>query len=221
MLTEPFIFAPLEEGSCQSGRDQVCTFDAHPMLALTAASHAYTRWGCPKARSEASNIKAPPCGAQVGNFSDDEVMEISPGPLTVRFEEAIASAGSPFRIALTGDSDDTELCTLLDHIPHDDTVRTACTCLPESCALRHCCCMAGAASMAKTRARGAEQSELLGPAHLPAVRDHNRHTRCFLQASVSDSNMPYRSTSRICHATCWPLLSQRSDLTSASQVEDI
>ena len=91
------------------------------LLWLHTFAVGYTRWGCPAPRSVSSKLRSPPCGEVSGNFSDADLIEVSPGPLTVRFEEAIASSGSPFRIALTGDGNDASSCTLLDHIPHDDS----------------------------------------------------------------------------------------------------
>jgi hypothetical protein len=50
-------------------------------------------------------------------------VEIQPGPLRVIFEESITHTGAPFRISLSGDGSDDEVCILLDHIPHNDNSR--------------------------------------------------------------------------------------------------
>ena len=52
-------------------------------------------------------------------------MTISPGPLTIVFEESIAHTGAPWRVSLSADGDDdaSKECILLDHIPHDDNAR--------------------------------------------------------------------------------------------------
>ena len=97
-----------------------------PMLALSLLPPlSHSRWGCPPPRSSSTGIKRGfPCGEQTGDFSGTPIV-IRPGPFTVRLEESIAHRGSGWRISLSGESNDTEACVLLDHIPHDDTARTA------------------------------------------------------------------------------------------------
>ena len=96
------------------------------MLALSLLPPlSHSRWGCPPPRSSSTGIKRGfPCGEQTGDFSGTPIV-IRPGPFTVRLEESIAHRGSGWRISLSGESNDTEACVLLDHIPHDDTARTA------------------------------------------------------------------------------------------------
>ena len=93
---------------------------------LASVALGETRFGCPPARSPASNLVEGPCGpvgkGGTGDFSG-ALIQVQPGPFTVRIEESVARRGAPWRIALSGDSDDGTPCTLLDHIPHDDTSR--------------------------------------------------------------------------------------------------
>ena len=93
---------------------------------LASLALGETRFGCPPARSPASNLVEGPCGpvgkGGTGDFSG-ALIQVEPGPFTVRIEESVARRGAPWRIALSGDSDDGTPCTLLDHIPHDDTSR--------------------------------------------------------------------------------------------------
>ena len=88
------------------------------LLTLSAAGHS--RFACPTARSPDTGIKNGPCGAQHDDFSGS-VTAVAPGPLTIHIEESITHRGSPWRISLSADGDDDESCTLLDHVPHDDS----------------------------------------------------------------------------------------------------
>ena len=85
---------------------------------------AHSRWKCPAPRNTDTGIKTGPCGSDTNNFStadgNTSVLELQPGPLRVYFEESIYHTGAPFRIALSGDGTDDEVCILLDHIPHND-----------------------------------------------------------------------------------------------------
>lgn len=89
-------------------------------MLLSLASPSHSRFACPTARSSDTGIKNGPCGAQLNQFSG-EVTAIAPGPLTIHIEESIAHTGAPWRISLSLDGSDDDACTLLDHIPHDDT----------------------------------------------------------------------------------------------------
>ena len=89
-------------------------------MLLSLASSSHSRFACPTARSSDTGIKNGPCGAQLNQFSG-EVTAIAPGPLTIHIEESVAHTGAPWRIALSLDGSDDDACTLLDHIPHDDT----------------------------------------------------------------------------------------------------
>lgn len=97
-------------------------------LMFSGAADAHVRWDCPIPRSTNSAIKNGPCGSDnLGLEGIDSLVadkaEISPGPLTVRFEETIRHLGSPYRIALSKEGvDDYEDCILLNHIPHYDDV---------------------------------------------------------------------------------------------------
>jgi len=98
------------------------------LLLLVGAScladcQAHSRWKCPTPRSPSTGIKTGPCGRQTNDFSypdDLDLPAIAPGPLFVRFEESIFHTGSPFRISLSGDGKDDNVCVLLDHVPHND-----------------------------------------------------------------------------------------------------
>lgn len=95
---------------------------AFPLISLPTAS-AHSRWSCPEPRSPSTSIKDGPCGDETTNnfiVSSEDMMEIRPGPLRVVFEESIYHTGAPFRISLSADGTDSEACTLLDHIPHND-----------------------------------------------------------------------------------------------------
>ena len=87
---------------------------------------AHSRWKCPAPRNPETGIKTGPCGPETNNFSlaegSDSIIELQPGPLRVYFEESIYHTGAPFRIALSGDGTDDEVCVLLDHIPHNDNL---------------------------------------------------------------------------------------------------
>jgi hypothetical protein len=77
---------------------------------LSLAS-AHSRWSCPEPRSPYTDITRGPCGDDTDNFDDlllattgdGSVLEISPGPLRVTFEEALSHTGAPFRISLSGE----------------------------------------------------------------------------------------------------------------------
>ena len=93
---------------------------ASSVISLPVVS-AHSRWSCPEPRSSSTSIKDGPCGAETNNFlASQDIVEINPGPLRVMFEESIYHTGAPFRISLSQDSTDSEACTLLDHIPHND-----------------------------------------------------------------------------------------------------
>jgi len=83
----------------------------------------HMRWKCPAPRSPEVGIKIGTCGGP--GYDNDftsfgEPIDISPGPLRVVFEEAVAHVGAPVRISLSGNSTDDESCLLLDHIPHNE-----------------------------------------------------------------------------------------------------
>jgi len=88
---------------------------------LVSQIEAHARWVCPKPRNANTGIKSGPCGPESGNFTGS-YMDISPGPMTLVFEESIAHKGAPFRIALSveGSDDYYHTCVLLNHIPHND-----------------------------------------------------------------------------------------------------
>lgn len=72
---------------------------------------AHSRWSCPEPRSPYTDITRGPCGDDTDNFDDlflattvdGSILEISPGPLRVTFEEALSHTGAPFRISLSGE----------------------------------------------------------------------------------------------------------------------
>ena len=53
---------------------------------------AHSRWACPEPRSSSTGIKSGPCGSDYNVF-DGSIMEVSPGSLTVTFEESIHHTG--------------------------------------------------------------------------------------------------------------------------------
>ena len=85
------------------------------MLPLLPLLLAYSRFGCPSPRSSSSSIPGAPCGLETNSFGG-VVATVKPGPLTVRIEVSNNNM-APWRIALSGDGNDTQACTILDHIP--------------------------------------------------------------------------------------------------------
>jgi hypothetical protein len=84
-----------------------------------ACIQAHARFKCPSPRSSDTGIKIGPCGDQTNDFSFDAI-EIAPGPMRIEIEESISHTGAPFRISLSSDGSDDDICVLLDHIPHND-----------------------------------------------------------------------------------------------------
>lgn len=88
------------------------------LLALAAAEAP--RWVFPTPRTVKIDRgrRMGPCGD--GDRSG-HTTEISPGPLTVMWEEPVNNKGSQFRIALSRDGEDQfEECILVNNIPHND-----------------------------------------------------------------------------------------------------
>ncbi|CAH1789858.1 unnamed protein product [Owenia fusiformis] len=88
-------------------------------LSLFALAHAHIRWVCPRPEDPNTGLKSGPCSPDHASKFDREYMDITPGPMTVRFEESIVHAGAPTIIWLHN-LDKNESCLLLDHIPHND-----------------------------------------------------------------------------------------------------
>jgi len=89
-------------------------------LACFYLALGHMRWKCPSPRAESTGIKTYPCGAQTGNWTGP-ITTITPGILTVYFEESISHKGAPFRIALSiFDDSNYDQHVLVDHIPHND-----------------------------------------------------------------------------------------------------
>jgi len=83
--------------------------------------NCHVRFTYPTPRSQDPGIKSYPCGP-FGFWQNPNIYTVmSPGLTTIELTETINHHGSPFRIALSYDSDDhySEL-VLLDHIPHYD-----------------------------------------------------------------------------------------------------
>jgi hypothetical protein len=98
------------------------------LLALLPwVAHAHTRFTVPTPRSDNPGIKGPagtPCGS-LSTYPPRTPVEVSPGNFTIRFQETIRHAGTPWRFALSrettaGDATWAEMneCILIDHIPH-------------------------------------------------------------------------------------------------------
>lgn len=103
------------------------------LVFVLSAAKAHVRWQCPEPRSQNDAIKQGPCGRLARDTLDPDgirspdapVVTLSPGPLTVRFEETIPHLGSPVRIALSEEGvDNYENCILLNHLPHYDGSRS-------------------------------------------------------------------------------------------------
>lgn len=101
------------------------------LVSTLPTASAHSRWSCPEPRSPSTGIKRGPCGNDYNNFDtplqattddggDESIVEITPGPLRITFEESLHHTGAPFRISLSNDGNDDESCVLLDHIPHND-----------------------------------------------------------------------------------------------------
>jgi hypothetical protein len=105
----------------------MATLTAVTVFVLENVLLSHSRFACPRARSPNTGIKSGPCGGETGDFSQP-VVDISPGLLSVVFEESVSHEGSPFAIYLSGDGDDSPeaSCLLLDHIPHNEQSRYAC-----------------------------------------------------------------------------------------------
>ena len=58
-----------------------------------------------------------PCGPASGKFGLNGVRTLQPGWQTLVWEESIAHAGSPFRLAILDEAENVKV-VLLDHIPH-------------------------------------------------------------------------------------------------------
>jgi len=81
---------------------------------------SHSRFACPTPRNASTGLKIGPCDYDTTDFSGP-TMVVAPGPITIIFEESIPHIGAPWRISLSGQNDDySVLCTLLDHIPHND-----------------------------------------------------------------------------------------------------
>ena len=89
-------------------------------MLLIGSPLGHSRFACPTARSQNTGIKSGPCGGDNDDFTG-VVTSIAPGPLTIHLEESVAHRGAPWRISLSQESNDGDACTILDHIPHDDT----------------------------------------------------------------------------------------------------
>merc|ERR1719203_823179 len=87
------------------------------VVAMTRPSTAHMKFVYPPPREDKANIKAGPCGDS--DFSIGEVTELAPNSV-VRLEiiETIYHSGAPYRIALSGVSNDSYSdCILLNHVP--------------------------------------------------------------------------------------------------------
>jgi len=74
---------------------------------------------CPPPRNPDTGLKVGPCDVDTGNFTGPAIT-LAPGLNTISWEESIGHLGAPFRIVLSDENNDSEACTLLDHIPHND-----------------------------------------------------------------------------------------------------
>ena len=78
---------------------------AHLCVTFLPLALAHSRWSCPEPRSPDTGIKEGPCGDDTDNFDDiGSLLQLTPGPLLVTFEESIHHTGAPFRISLSGKS---------------------------------------------------------------------------------------------------------------------
>jgi hypothetical protein len=91
-------------------------------LACLPGVAGHSRFFCPAARNPSTGLKTGPCGVAgddgAAYYAATEAITIAPGPLTIVWQESIAHTGAPWRFSLSGDGNDLEECTLLDHVPH-------------------------------------------------------------------------------------------------------
>ena len=102
---------------------------------LIVSVQCHSRWKCPPPRDandengnhiEFKNTanKDGPCGLNSGMiYGYNGITPLSPGPQTFVWEESITHKGAPYRINLLTENGDIK-ATILDHIPHDDSVKT-------------------------------------------------------------------------------------------------
>ncbi|XP_064600936.1 uncharacterized protein LOC135467105 [Liolophura sinensis] len=96
------------------------------VILIVPLVHSHVRFVCPRPRSPRTDLTEDQqngaCG--LGNPEDsqrdEDVTVVSPGPLTVRFEETHFHTDSPFHISLHSYDNDTHWCSLLNHIPHNN-----------------------------------------------------------------------------------------------------
>lgn len=82
---------------------------------------AHFRLVYPQPRSQETGIKSYPCGPDPFWGNGQATTTLSPGEVTIRWEETISHRGAPFRMALSwGDDNKYDDYILLDHIPHND-----------------------------------------------------------------------------------------------------
>jgi len=88
-------------------------------LALALCSQAHFRLRCPTPRNANTGLKTGPCDVDTGNFSGPAIT-LAPGLNTISWEESVGHLGAPYRIVLSQENNDAEVCVLLDHIPHNE-----------------------------------------------------------------------------------------------------
>jgi len=82
---------------------------------------AHIRWAYPTPRSQDTSILTYPCGSYPPWASGDAVTTLSPGVVTLQWEETVDHPGSAFRIAISNNEDFNYDCMVLaDHIPHSE-----------------------------------------------------------------------------------------------------
>lgn len=80
---------------------------------------SHSRFACPPARTQDDALKTGPCGG-IAKVSPPGTTDMPAGAAaTLRIEETISHRGAPWRIDLL-DEGDNYICTLLDHMPHND-----------------------------------------------------------------------------------------------------
>lgn len=116
-----------------------------PALLFACGCAGHAGWSGPpglEPRDVSTSLYDPPCGVVdqeynlnlgygAGDFDGDPggprsgLTKLSPGWVTLQWQESIVHNGSPFRISLSEENCEGvecfESCILLDHIPHDDT----------------------------------------------------------------------------------------------------
>lgn len=75
----------------------------------------------PVPRNTNSGIKRYPCGSDPFFGPGQKITTLTPGEMTLKWEETISHKGAPFQVAISvNDDSNYQRMILVDHIPHND-----------------------------------------------------------------------------------------------------